>query len=137
MKNTAVLLLSVPMCLARKGVVAAISQFLVAHRGSVLHSDDHLDCGRDLFLSRLEWDLDGFDIPISDFEHHFRPLADRFLINYHLALTDYRPRMAILVSGYDHCLADLLYRQNTGELACDIAIVISNHPAARPLAEFY
>jgi formyltetrahydrofolate deformylase len=137
MKNTAVLLLSVPMCLARKGVVAAISQFLVAHRGSVLHSDDHLDCGRDLFLSRLEWDLDGFDIPISDFEHHFRPLADRFLINYHLALTDYRPRMAILVSGYDHCLADLLYRQNTGELACDIAMVISNHPTARPLAEFY
>jgi formyltetrahydrofolate deformylase len=85
--NTAVLLL-----LARKGVVAAISQFLIAHNGSVLHSDDHLDSGRDLFLSRLEWDLDGFDIPISDFEHAFRPVADRFLIKYHLALTDYRPR---------------------------------------------
>ena len=53
------------MALARKGVVAAISQFLIAHHGSVLHSDDHLDNGRDLFLSRLEWDLDGFDIPIS------------------------------------------------------------------------
>jgi len=125
------------MPLARKGVVAAISQFLIAHNGSVLHSDDHLDSGRDLFLSRLEWDLDGFDIPISDFEHHFKPLAERFQINYHLALTDYRPKIAILVSAYDHCLADLLYRHSTGELACDIVMIISNHPTAKPLADFH
>ena len=137
MKNTAVLLLSTPMPLARKGVVAAISDFLIAHNGSVLHSDDHLDSGRDLFLSRLEWDLDGFDIPISDFEHHFKPVAGRFLINYHLALTDYRPKIAILVSAYDHCLADLLYRHGTGELACDIVIIVSNHPNAKPLADFH
>lgn len=82
MKNTAVLLLSTPMPLGRKGVVAEISQFLIAHNGSVLHNDDHLDSGRDLFLSRLEWDLDGFDIPISDFEHYFQPVAERFRINY-------------------------------------------------------
>ena len=137
MKNTAVLLLSTPMCLARKGVVAAISQFLVAHNGGVLHSDDHLDGSRDLFLSRLEWDLEGFDIPIVEFEHHFMPLAERFMIKYHLALTDYRPKVAILVSKYDHCLADLLYRQSTGELACDVSTIISNHATAKPLAEFY
>jgi formyltetrahydrofolate deformylase len=123
--------------LARKGVVAAISQFLVAHNGSILHSDDHIDPDRDLFLSRLEWDLDGFDIPVSDFEHHFKPLAERFLINYHLALTSYRPRVAILVSAYDHCLADLLYRHSTGELACDIVAIISNHSTAKPLADFH
>jgi formyltetrahydrofolate deformylase len=75
MKNTAVLLLSTPMPLARKGVGAAVAEFLVAHNGSILHSDDHLDSGRDLFLSRLEWDLEGFDIPISDFDHHFKRLA--------------------------------------------------------------
>jgi formyltetrahydrofolate deformylase len=137
MKDTAVLLLSTPMALARKGVVAAISQFLIAHHGSVLHSDDHLDRGRDLFLSRLEWDLGGFDIPISDFEQAFQPVAERFLINYHLALTDYRPKIAILVSNYDHCLADLLYRHRSGELACDILTIISNHPTAKPLADFY
>src|SRR5271155_1364121 len=102
--NTAVLLLSIPRCLARKGVVAAISQFLVAHSGSVLHSDDHLDSSRNLFLSRLEWEMDEFDLPISEFEHHFEALAERFQINYHLALSDYRPKIAILVSSYDHCL---------------------------------
>jgi formyltetrahydrofolate hydrolase len=53
MKNAAVLLLSAPMNLARKGAVAAISQFLISHNGSVLHSDDHLDSGRDLLLTRL------------------------------------------------------------------------------------
>jgi formyltetrahydrofolate deformylase len=125
------------MRLARKGAVAAISQFLIAHNGSLLHSDDHLDSGRDLFLSRLEWDLDGFDIPISDFEHHFEPLAERFSINYHLALTGYRPKIAILVSAYHHCLADLLYRHSTGELVCDIVMIISNHPTAKPLADFH
>jgi formyltetrahydrofolate deformylase len=125
------------MPLARKGVVAAISQFLIAHNGSVLHSDDHLDSGRDLFLSRLEWDLDGFDIPISDFEHHFKPVSERYRIHYHLALTDYRPKIAILVSGHDHCLADLLYRHRAGDLACDIVAIISNHPTAKPLADFH
>jgi len=137
LKNTAVLLLSTPMPLARKGVVAEISQFLIAHNGSVLHSDDHLDSGRDLFLSRLEWDLNGFDIPISDFERHFKPVAERFQINYHLALTDYRPKIAILVSAYQHCLADLLYRHSTGDLACDIVMIISNHATAQPLADFH
>jgi formyltetrahydrofolate deformylase len=135
--NTAVLLLSTPGHLARKGVVAEITRFLVAHHGGILHSDDHLDSSRDLFLSRLEWDLEGFDIPIPDFEHHFRPLAERFHIHYHLALNSYCPKVAILVSAWDHCLADLLYRQNSGELACDIAVIISNHPTAKRLADFY
>jgi formyltetrahydrofolate deformylase len=135
--NTAVLLLSTPRPLARKGVVAAISQFLIAHNGSVLHSDDHIDSSRDLFLSRLEWDLDGFEIPISEFEQHFKPLAERYLIKYHLALTNYRPKVAILVSAYDHWLADLLYRQNTGELACDVVRIISNHNTTKRLADFY
>jgi formyltetrahydrofolate deformylase len=126
MKNTAVLLLSIPIALARKGVVAAISQFLVAHNGSVLHTDDHVDPGRDLFLSRMEFDLADFDLPIADFEEHFRPVAERFMIKYHLSLTDYRPKVAILVSAYDHCLADLLYRHSTGELSCDIFMIISN-----------
>src|ERR1039457_5825172 len=125
------------MPLARKGVVAAIAEFLVAHNGSILHSDDHFDSSRDLFLSRLEWDLEGFDIPIRDFDYYFKPLAEPFRIQYHLALTDYRPKIAILVSAYDHCLADLLYRHKSGDLACDIVMIDSNHPTAKPLADFH
>ena len=137
MKNTAVFLSSSPIALARKGVMAAITQFLVAHNGSVLHADDHIDSGRELFLSRLEWALAGFDIPISAFEEHFRPVADAYRIKYHLALSDNCPTVAILVSSYDHCLADLLYRHSTGELACTISIVIGSDPAVKRLAEFH
>src|ERR1022692_2348034 len=137
MKRTAVLLFSSPVALARKGVVAAISQMLVAHHGSVLHSDDHVDTGRELFRSRLEGALEDFDIPSSDFEKHFKPVADQFKIKYHLALSDYRPKVAILVSAQDHCLADLLYRYSSGELPCDLVQIISNHPKARPLADFH
>src|ERR1700723_4622718 len=137
MKNTAVLLLSTPMGLARKGAVAGKVQFLISHNGSVLHSDDHLDSDRDLLLTRLEWDLDEFDIPIADFDQRFESLAEQFQINYHLVLTNYRPKIAILVSAYDHCLADLLYRHSTGEIVCDIVMIISNHPTAKPLADFY
>lgn len=137
MKNTAVLLISTPVAFARKGVVAEILQFLVTHGASVLHADDHVDTVRELFLTRLEWDLKEFDIPAADFEANFNPLATRFGIKYHLALTDRRPKVVILVSAYDHCLADLLHRQHRGELNCDIVMIISNHEIARPLAEFY
>jgi formyltetrahydrofolate deformylase len=136
-KNTAVMLLSCPGSLARKGAVAAISNFLIAHKGSILHADDHQDTGLDLFLSRLEWDLTGFDIPFKDFDKQFRPVADRFLMKYRLALTAYRLKVAVLVSSYDHCLADLLYRQHSGELSCEIPLIISNHTNVHRLPEFY
>jgi len=54
-----------------------------------------------------------------------------------LALSGEQPRVAILVSGYDHCLADLLYRHHSGELPCDIPVIVSNHEKAGQLATFY
>ena len=136
-KNTAVMLLSCPGSLARKGAVAAISNFIIAHKGSILHADDHQDAGLDLFLSRLEWDLTGFDIPIQDFDKQFNPVADRFSMKYRLALSGYRPKVSVLVSSYDHCLADLLYRRHSGELACEIPLILSNHTDGQRLADFY
>ena len=50
----------------------------------------------------LEWDLDGFDLQPADFEPHFRPVANAYGIKYHLVLNSYRPKVAILVSGFDH-----------------------------------
>src|SRR5262249_20193226 len=53
------------------------------------------------------------------------------------ARSNYRPKMVIMVSKYDHCLVDLLYRHKSGELACDIPLIISNHPDNQPTADFY
>ena len=134
MKPSAILLISCP---DRKGLVAAISDFVFRHNGNILHADEHADEGSNLFLMRVEFDPANFDIPLADFSKHFSPIAEKFEMQWRLARSDYRPRMIILVSKYDHCLVDLLYRHKSGELNCDIPLIISNHPDNQPIADFY
>ena len=134
MKNSAILLLSCP---DRKGVVAAISGFIAQHGGNILHADEHGDSNSNTFLMRVEFDPSELDLPLSDFSWHFGETAKRFDMQWRLALSDVRQRMAIMVSKYDHCLVDLLYRHRSGELACDIPCIISNHGDSQAIADFY
>ncbi len=134
MKKSAILLLSCP---DRKGVVASVAGFIYQHRGNILHADEHGDLDSSTFLMRVEFDPTELDVPLSDFALHFSQIANEFNLQWRLALSNIRQRMAILVSKYDHCLVDLLYRHQSGELACDIPCVISNHPESQSIAEFY
>jgi formyltetrahydrofolate deformylase len=134
MKNTAILLVDCP---DRKGIVAAISEFLYANNANILHADQHQDADLGLFLTRVEWDLCDFKLEISDFSKDFAPIAEKFEMRWRLETSAKRPRMAIMVSQHTHCLADLLYRHETGELECGIPVIISNHEDARRLAEFH
>ena len=133
-KTTAILLISCP---DQKGLVAAIADFLYQHNANILHADQHQDAELGLFLMRVEWDLSGFDLDLIEFDSAFKPIAERFQMHWRLAHSGHRPRMAIFVSRYDHCLADLLYRYQAGELNCDIPIIISNHNDTQWLAEAY
>ena len=133
-KKSAVLLLSCP---DRKGVVASIAGFVFQHGGNILHADEHSDVDSGTFLMRVEFDPAEFDVPLNDFARHFSPIAIDFDMRWRLAQSDYRPRMAILVSKYDHCLVDLLYRHQSGELACEIPCIVSNHPDSQAIADFY
>jgi formyltetrahydrofolate deformylase len=139
MKSSAILLVSCPDA---KGEVAAISDFVYGHGGNILHADEHADEESGLFLMRVEFDPKDFDIDLSDqdladFTKQFFPIAEQFKMKWRLALSSHRPRMIIFVSKYDHCLVDLLYRHQSGELACEIPLIISNHPDNRPIADFY
>jgi len=134
MKNTSVLLISCP---DRKGLVATVSDFVFRHNGNILHTDEHTDGELGRFLMRVEWDSDGFGLAPQNFAKAFAPIAERFEMQWRVAQSNERPRMAIFVSKYDHCLADLLYRQQSGELACEIPLIVSNHPDCKKLAEFY
>jgi formyltetrahydrofolate deformylase len=134
MKNSAILLISCP---DRKGEVATIADFVYRHNGNILHADEHADEESGLFLMRVEFDPKDFDIDLVDFDRHFSPVAAAFAMKWRLAQSSYRPRMVIFVSRYDHCLVDLLYRHQSGELACEIPLIISNHPDTQPIAEFY
>jgi len=134
MKNSAILLISCP---DRKGEVATIADFVYRHNGNILHADEHADEESGLFLMRVEFDPKDFDIPLSDFGQHFSPVAEGFHMKWRLAQSSQRQRMIILVSKYDHCLVDLLYRHKSGELACDIPLIISNHADNQAIADFY
>jgi formyltetrahydrofolate deformylase len=133
-KNSAILLVQCP---DRKGLDATIAEFIYRYDGNILHFEQHQAGEERFYLARVEWDLDGFRLDLNDFDAVFGPIAHKFGMNWSIALGTQRPRVAIFVSKYDHCLVDLLYRQRNGELACDLPLIISNHPDAKHHADFY
>lgn len=134
MNRTAVLLVDCPDA---KGIVAAISAFLYSHGANILSSDQHQDNEIGLFFMRLEFDLSDFTLELGGFAREFQPIADRFRMHWRVEDTARLARVAIFVSRYQHCLVDLLHRHQIGELRCKMALIVSNHQDARPLAEFY
>src|SRR6187551_1947800 len=134
MKNTATLLITCP---DTRGIVAAIADFLYQHNANILHADQHQDAENNLFLMRVEWDLANFNLAEASFGQAFTPIATKFGMQWQLKLSQHKTRVAIMVSQYDHCLADLLHRHKSGELACEIPLVISNHRDTEALVKFY
>ncbi len=134
MENTATLLL---YCEDRKGIVFSIARFILEHGGNIVHADQHQDTALGLFFMRIQWSLAGFDLGQETFGAAFAPLATEYGFTWQVALGQRQPAVAIFVSRYQHCLVDLLYRHQTGELPCRIAMVVSNHEDARDLASFY
>ena len=134
MKNTATLLITCP---DTRGIVAAIADFLYQHDANILHADQHQDAENNLFLMRVEWDIANFNLSETDFNQAFASIATKFNMVWQLKLSQHKTRVAIIVSQYDHCLADLLHRHKSGELACEIPLVISNHKDTEELVKFY
>ncbi|MFP5210465.1 MAG: formyltetrahydrofolate deformylase [Acidobacteriota bacterium] len=138
MKHSAVLLIDCP---DRKGLVARVSGLLYEQGANILHADQHIDHDLGLFFMRVEWDLNGsgegavgFDLEA--FKAAFAPMAAELGMRWQLTSSARRPRMALFCSQYLHCVADLLYRWRTGELHCEIPIIVSNHRAVENLAAF-
>ena len=132
MTNTAVLLINCP---DRKGLVAGVSGLLYRYGANIAHADQHQDDEAGLFFMRVEWWLDGFDLRA--FRAEFESVAADLQMQWQLKVMSEVPRVAVFVSQHLHCLADILHRQQAGELHCEIPLVIGNHPDAEPLAKFY
>jgi formyltetrahydrofolate deformylase len=129
---TATLLIS---CRDQKGLVAAVSDFLYRNNGNIIHADQHTDREEGVFLQRVEWELDGFEIPREEIETTFKSIALRFGMDWTLHFSDQQTRVAIFVSKYPHCLYDLLGRWRMGEMRGEVPLVISNHDDHRKVAE--
>jgi formyltetrahydrofolate deformylase len=133
-RQTAILLIDCP---DRKGLVATIANFLYTYNANILHADQHQVREQNLFLMRVEWDLAEFALDDAGFRAAFAPIARQNDMNWRLEYSAVRTRIAVFVSKQDHCLADLLYRHRSGEIRAEIALIISNHQDAKPLADFY
>jgi formyltetrahydrofolate deformylase len=128
---TATLLVS---CRDRTGLVAALSEFVFKNGGNILDADQHAEVENGLFFMRLRWDLGAFKLARAEIDAAIRALAARFDLTWELTTSDVRPRVAVFASKAPHCLYDLLLAHQLGELGGDLALVISNHEALRPVA---
>ncbi len=124
----AVLLLSCP---DQPGIVADIGAFVAAVGGNIVEADEHSDPVADLFLQRIEFDVDG---PIDELRIAFAPIAERFAMLWELHDRARLVRVALLASRQGHCVGDLLVRTALGELPIEIAVVAANHPDTGELA---
>lgn len=132
MKDSAVLLIDCP---DQKGLVARVSGLLYERGANILHADQHIDRDLGLFFMRVEFELNGFDL--DGFQAAFAPLAAELRMTWKLTSSARQPKVALFCSQYLHCMADLLHRWRTGELACEIPVIISNHREVENLARFY
>jgi formyltetrahydrofolate deformylase len=115
-------------CPDHKGVIAAVSGFIALHNGNILSADQYVSDPPDgTFFMRMEIEGQGFGLARDEFDAAFAPLARQHGMNWRARFTDRPKRMAILVSKQGHCLIDLLWRFEAGELAAEVPLVISNH----------
>ena len=122
-------------CPDARGIVAAVAGFLAEHGGNLLHSDQHTDAEHGEFFMRVEFELAGCDLTRETFDRVWGPVADRFRMSWQVRFSDDVKRMAVLVGKEAHCLQDLLWRQQSGELRVETPLIVSNHDALRPVAE--
>jgi formyltetrahydrofolate deformylase len=126
-------------CDDRPGLVAALSQLLYALGLNILDADQHTDRSARKFFQRIRFDLavgDGRDtIDEATLAGAVREVAERYDMSCQLRLDRDVPRMAIFVSKTDHCLYDLLLRHRSGELRCEIPLIVSNHPDLESVAK--
>ena len=123
-------------CSDRPGIVAAVSQFLFERGANIVHSDQHTtDPTGGAFFMRVAFDLAGMAELTGELAVQFRQVADTFAMDWRLEDAGRAKRLAIFVSREAHCLLELLWQQQAGDLPAQIVLVISNHDDLRSTVE--
>jgi formyltetrahydrofolate deformylase len=124
-------------CPDQKGIVASLAQMLFGQGANIVDADQHTDPLAGMFFQRICFDIAAADTDRERLEVALRELSQRFSMQYRLVLGAHTPRVAIFCSKQEHCLYDLLIRYRAGELPCQVAMVISNHPTLEPVAAHF
>jgi formyltetrahydrofolate deformylase len=115
-------------CINRPGIVAAVSSALFEHGYNILEAQQFDDVETHKFFMRVVFDAVDSSADIAAVKTALDAIGSRFGMSLTLRKREERLRVMILVSKFDHCLADLLYRWRIGELPMEIAAIVSNHP---------
>lgn len=124
-------------CPDQLGLVARVSQFLAEHGATIVEASHHTDQQTGRFFMRHEIRSDSLTLNYQEFVDEFEPLANEFDMNWKLSDSSRKQRVALLGSLESHCLVDILHRWHTGELHCDIPVIIGNHPQMKQFADWY
>ncbi|MBU1467718.1 MAG: formyltetrahydrofolate deformylase [Gammaproteobacteria bacterium] len=119
------------------GTVDVVTRYMAQAGNYVdeIHSFDDRESGR--FFIRIEFLPQDADFNADVFKAEFAERAAEFDMDWSLTAPNHKPKVAIMVSKYDHCLNDLLYRFRTGQLNIDVTVIISNHPDLEDLAKWH
>lgn len=122
-------------CEDKKTIIASVTNYISSINGNIIYLDQHVDSDENIFFMRLECEFSKIDWNISSIKSHFQEnLATPFNMTWEMYSQDEKPRMALFISKYDHCLYDILGRYCAGELPIEIPLIISNHEDLKPVA---
>ncbi len=115
-------------CANRPGIVAAVSAYLFEGGFNILEANQFDDTDSHRFFMRVVLNPVRAEVDVAALKDGFKPIAERFEMTWKMRPAGERQRVMILVSKFDHCLTDLLYRWRVGDIAMDIAAVVANYP---------
>lgn len=123
-------------CPDQKGIIASTTNFIHNNEGNIVYIDQYVDRANCAFFMRVEVEFQSLDTSLAKFKRKFDDeLGHKYQLNSNFYLKSRKPKSAIMVSKYDHCLYDILAQQRAGRLFCEIPLVISNHPDLEPIAK--
>ena len=125
-------------CKDQPNIIASVTNFIAEEQGNIVYIDQHVDREQDIFFMRLESEFIHESFSNNVFKDTFKNnLAAKFDMKWRIYSSDIKPKMALFISKYDHCLYDLLGRYNSGELNLEIPFIISNHLDLKPIADSF
>jgi formyltetrahydrofolate deformylase len=123
-------------CKDRPNIIASVTNFIVQEEGNIVYLDQHVDREQNIFFMRLESEFIKVPFSADAFKEAFKnTLGDNFEMTWRIYSSARKPKMALFISKYDHCLYDLLGRYNSGELNLEIPFIISNHLDLKSIAD--
>jgi formyltetrahydrofolate deformylase len=123
-------------CEDQRNIIASVTNYIGSINGNIIYLDQHVDADENVFFMRLECEFSNANWDIESIKTNFNSqIAEKFNMSWEIYTQEYKTKLALFVSKYDHCLYDILGRYSAGELQVEIPLIISNHVDLRPVAD--